>query len=153
MNRQFRGFSKSQYGWVYGNLVQINLDNKHYIIPNHQKLEGIMDWGVFEVEPDSVGQYAGYIPNTSMYVDNSCNVYEGDLIIEERDDLKQNRYFTTYKLMKNPYDSGFYGFGNRGDDYGPFTMRLSKDNLKKYVVVGNMFENPELFDVYDKYKK
>ena len=61
-------------------------------------------------------------------------IFEGDII--------EGDYKTKYVVSHSDYDLSFIGVSNDGDDYGPYTLRLSAKGTKR--VIGNIHTNPEL---------
>jgi hypothetical protein len=71
-----------------------------------------------------------------MYVDNSRELYEGDLIRRKGDK-------TIYKVVFD--HNRFYGISNEGDGWGAFTCSLhDKSHLEKIEIAGNIHDNPDL---------
>lgn len=122
---KFRGKDDSGK-WLYGSYIQ------------QDSVIVLDEGGEVAVNPDTVGQLIGIIPNTSMYVDNSQELYEGDLFT-----CGSSR--TIYQAV---YDGcgEYYGISNKGDEYGPYTIRLSRENVSRQniEIVGNVVDNPEL---------
>ncbi|EEX52053.1 phage conserved hypothetical protein TIGR01671 [Prevotella sp. oral taxon 472 str. F0295] len=117
MNREiiFRGKSLNSKCWVYGDLRQDHIRKKTYI--------------EYEVSPDTIGQYTG------MKDANGKEIYEGD-IIESCGfrhivgyDAKQARF--SAKNINGPRDDG-----------SSITQQWI-DECEK-VVIGNIYDNPEL---------
>lgn len=140
---KFRGKRTDTGEWVFGDLIH-GVGSKHgrmYILPvTNIYPKGCNELDGWEVIPDSIGQLIGIIPNTSMYVDNQQELYEGDL-------FTCGNSKTVYQTV---YDGcgEYYGISNEGDKYGPYTVRLSRSNIKNQniKVVGNIHDNPELLE-------
>jgi hypothetical protein len=71
-----------------------------------------------------------------MYVDNSRELYEGDLIRQKGD---KTVYWVTFESCR------FYGISNEGDKWGAFTCSLGeKKSLEKIEIIGNIHDSKEL---------
>ncbi|MDH6355986.1 hypothetical protein M2132_002337 [Dysgonomonas sp. PH5-45] len=133
--------------WVYGDLIH-GVGNKHgrmYILPvtpiYPKGCDSLDGWDVI---PETVGQLICVIPNTSMYVDNSRELYEDDIFISEN---RSAKYVAKYD------DFGeYYGISNKGDKYGAFTTRLNRGNIDrlKVNIIGNIHDDPKLLTNYEK---
>jgi hypothetical protein len=139
---KFRGKRTDNGKWCTGYFVIA--DKKHYIFTGETGLSRVSpahvlmyeDFVRFEVIPETVGQFVCMIPNTSMYVDNSRELYEGDLI---RYKGGKTVYRVTFKYNR------FYGISNEGDEWGVFTCSLGeKKSLERIEIIGNIHDNPDL---------
>jgi hypothetical protein len=131
MNREikFRGKRTDNKQWVCGFYTKSAL---HEIEKIRYQLADYT-WIDTEVIPETVGQFVCMIPNTSMYVDNSRELYEGDLI-------RHNGNKTIYQVTFG--NCRFYGISNEGDKWGVFTCSLSeKKSLEKIEIIGNIHDN------------
>lgn len=68
----FRGKTKSDKKWIYGNLLQT--DNGTYVIQNYAPFEGI---GKYEVDSEIVCQYTGLTDKNGLQ-----KIFECDIISE-----------------------------------------------------------------------
>lgn len=118
----FRGKSISSNDWIYGSLVVSNSgllqDSREYMIwtANLEK---------YHVLSESIGQFTGLIDK------NGKKIFEGD-IIHHGDDSEL--CFVTY------IESGFYSVPTSKEKH---TLSLEMW-LSACVVIGNIFDNPEL---------
>ena len=118
---KFRGKEIKTGKWIYGSLV---VDNKGrcFIVPFQSSEKGLK---CIEVDKSTVGQFTGLRDREGR------EIYEGDIIETEYD-----RW-----LVK--FDNGsFYGVKPKTGSF----LDLSKETINYYdaIVVGNVFDNPEL---------
>lgn len=88
--------------------------------------------------PETICQLICNIPNTSIYVDNSQELYEDDIFVVDGSNTKYVAKFDGF--------GEYYGISNEGDEYGSYTFRLSRHNIarSKIKIIGNIHDNPEL---------
>lgn len=129
---KFRGKRTDTGEWIYGDLLT----------SDGTECE-ISDWNDvvysrYDVDSETVGQLIGVIPNTSMYVDNSQELYEDDL-------FTCGKSKTVYRAVHDGCGE-YCGVSNEGDKYGAYTIRLSRDNVSRrdIKIVGNIHDNPKL---------
>lgn len=144
----FRGKRKDYNVWVYGFYSYLfdekANDYKHEIVFQHMESADMSYpypschtiWA--EVIPETVGQLICTIPNTSIYVDNSQELYEGDI-------FKTKGSETKYVARYDGYGE-YYGISNEGDKYGAYTLRFTSQNIKNkgIEIIGSIHDNPEL---------
>lgn len=106
--------------WVYGGFVR-EFDGSPQIISDE-------DGGMYEVIPETVGQYTG------MTDKNGKKIFEGDIV------NNRVRLISGYetRLLQVVYDSTAARFVFK-DEYGDF-----KNTPKVCEVIGNIYDNPEL---------
>ena len=124
----FRGQTKSDKKWIYGNLLQT--DNGTYIIQNYAPFDGI---GKYEVDPETVCQYTGYKDDTGK------KIFEGDIVGFEDMTSTESGYSEMGCCGKVCYDEEEACFH--------VTDRLSAESwevLGECHIIGNIFDNPEL---------
>ena len=124
----FRGQTKSDKKWIYGNLLQT--ENGTYVIQNYAPFEGI---GKYEVDPETVCQYTGLIDK------NGRKIFEGDIVRytdevigkEKVDEIKYNETHAAFcRLHKS--------------EMGLQYLLIDEAIANKIEVIGNTFDNPEL---------
>jgi hypothetical protein len=142
MNREikFRGKRTDNGGWVYGYLIHDDVIRDKGIAVGTVNMSGECEVScdAYRIIPETLGQLVCITPNTSMYVDNSFELYEGDLI--RRSDGKDD---AVYRIAYENCE--FYGLSNEGDEWGLFTYSLGdRRNLERIEIVGNIHDNPDL---------
>lgn len=124
----FRGQTKSDKKWIYGNLLQT--DNGTYVIQNYVPFEGI---GKYEVDPETVCQYTGLTDK------NGRKIFDGDIVRytdevigkEKVDEIKYNETHAAFcRLHKS--------------EMGLQYLLIDEAIANKIEVIGNTFDNPEL---------
>lgn len=124
---KFRGKRVINGEWVYGSLL-VWPNGRTYILESEKK--GRTAWEC-EIAPDTVGQFTG------LHDANGKEIYEGDVIIEDKDPT----------ILEIVFRDGifFAAIGNtRGEN--PFmncALRVILDRRKTYII-GNIYDNPEL---------
>lgn len=123
---KFRGFNKKRGIWLYGNYI-LNR-GAHFIAP--QEFADGKTWEDYEVEEESIGQYAD---NTDI---KGNDLYEGDVI------MSGSGFYGVIKWSKYGY---FYIYSD-GDKEDPLDYATLGFMLLQYDfdVIGNVFENKEL---------
>jgi hypothetical protein len=147
MNREikFRGKRTDNKEWVYEYYFTTPLTAEYNIPPENGAYFDCMikvrrhvisncNGCVFEVIPETVGQFVCRTKNTSMYVENSNELYEGDIINRKGSD-------TNYQVLYGNND--FYAISTEEDEYGPYCYGA----LRQCVVIGNIHDNPELLTI------
>lgn len=124
---KFRGKLLKNGEWCYGSLL-IWEDGECYILEKSDSSYAV--WKR-EIAPDTVGQFTG------LHDANGKEIYEGDVIIEDKDPT----------ILEIVFRDGifFAAIGNtRGEN--PFmncALRVILDRRKTYII-GNIYDNPEL---------
>lgn len=124
----FRGKSVETNEWVYGSYILEKYSNTPYIC--------YFEYGTFvnikqvEVIPETVGQYIGLNDKQNK------PIFEGDIAeVDARDDVF---------LVKYDEDDAIWFISNCNDNLS-FRENISNYNC---VVIGNIYDNPELLPDY-----
>lgn len=124
----FRGKRIDNGEWIEGNLLV--MDGEEYRIAT-SCLQGddddILMVCAYEVDPDTVGQLAGWNDR------HGSNVFDGDVICGFND-LHQRQ--ETY-LVKWACNNGFYLIDNCGVDWHP-------EHVENQEIIGNIHDHPSL---------
>lgn len=131
----FRGKRRDNGEWVVG-YVMIHDNDKATIFRQHQGDGGLEG---FEVDPETVGQYAGLTDK------NGKKIYEGDIIsgpgnIPWLVDFERNAFVAKddeMELYFALFEQWEYDYKNK--------KHISPSN--KFEVIGNIHDNPELLKV------
>lgn len=125
MNRtiKFRGKSIYSEDWLYGSLVKIEKD-RYAVIPPLNNIEIGKSIGMYEVYPETVGQFTG------LFDKNGKEIYEGDIL-----NNGQRNYFVCWNSER-----GAWWLKNKDLIY---TTPLGFLSIELFVV-GNIYDNPDL---------
>ncbi|MEA0564564.1 YopX family protein [Lysinibacillus irui] len=132
---KFRGKCLRTNDWVYGLLI---IKRNEYYIGYISNISGI--WSVIQVEPKTVGQYTGLKDKEDK------EIYEGDLVLLKNEfaSWKGTVVFDegAFKLsIKHSWGTSVEHF-NKTNVFNDMGARIQLNNI--YLVVGNIYENPEL---------
>ena len=136
---KFRGKRLDNGDWVYGDLVRIPHDGGSWGEPPSQEL----DWHItnsrvlthewVKIDTKTVGQFTGLLDCGGK------EIYEGDIVGFEDCTSTESGYYEQNCI-------GVVGWSNETVGF-EVSNRLSADScdvLNECVVVGNIYENPEL---------
>lgn len=129
----FRGFNENLDKWIYGNLIVISEDIC-FIENTTEKISVI---------PSSVGQFTGIFAN-------KCKVFENDIVnfgYKENYPIvfSENSEFVGFSDSRtgvNDIGGSFIGFVVLNYYNKNTSLELREDN--NMIIVGNVYENPEL---------
>lgn len=118
---KFRGKRKLNGEWVYGSLIQIGNDWCQ-IIPTGTEYDEIKN-EMYRVISDTIGEWSG------LQDEKKKDIYEGDIM--------------DYGWAKKPvaFVYGSFGVVNQHPDGG---ISVGTYQISNGVVIGNIYENPEL---------
>lgn len=134
--------------WIYGGIFAPNIQCDRCIITSYDYLQK------YPVYADTVGQY------TCMTDKNGTKIFENDIISAHLDDLFPEN---ETRLVVVWHDYGFFGINPRYIDYTQYQVdlitmitsqqsemkdvlldSLENEFVKKFEVIGNIYDNPEL---------
>lgn len=147
----FRGFSKEMKRWIYGHyLTYETIKDAHFIAPIWQDEKDRSMYGnlTIEVQPESVGQFTGFI------LENGQKVFEGDIISfinkpthHSEVKLKYIVKFGKVYLWSQQSYAGTYAFytvqPNSTTEYGLTHLLNEGMNVE---VIGNVHEHTHLLN-------
>lgn len=129
MNREikFRGISIDE--WVYGMLCKVNEGDTEHGEPIKYKIQtDEKEYGeyvkCFITDENTIGQYTG------LKDKNGKEIYEGDILINDDDEIAVIKYSDTDALFELIIDDVAENFSN--------------ESSKWWEVIGNIYDNPEL---------
>ena len=132
MNRTIKFRGKSIYGedWLYGSLVKIE-KNRYAVIPPLNNIEIGKSIGMYEVYPETVGQFTGLLDKDGK------EIYEGDILHTITFGFNPEEY-TAIILYRN---CSFQLSNGRNLFYfGQSDLTKMDDS----IVIGNIYDNPDL---------
>lgn len=144
MNRtiKFRGKSIYDEEWLYGSLVRIEKD-RYAIIPPLNDIEIGKSIGMYEVYPETIGQFTG------LHDKNGKEIYEGDIV----EQIVTNGYGYGF-IGEVGFDNGVFGIKHKtykGYIVSSFVYSSDWNDghahgtvLYEYELKGNIYDNPEL---------
>lgn len=132
----FRGKREDNGEWVYG-------------MPCATRQSGIyaiqtLDGGIFDVIPETVGQYTGLTDKTSSMI------FEGDILLVKTtlDSLDKTTRDDEYTVMGVVvFNEGHFELEGKGlvlCTYWGLKSLYTAAHFKEYEVIGNIHDNPEL---------
>jgi len=137
----FRGLAKDGTGWVNGDLINYDKNDKR-ILPQNFRAWDIQHDGE-EIIPETIGQYTGLDDK------NGTKVFEGD-IIENTNRHKYNNIISRHTIYIGKYDyEDTYNFSADESQHGygvniNHTLSALYYISAGYTIIGNIHENPEL---------
>ena len=128
MNRtiKFRGKSIYGDGWLLGSLIKIEED-RYAVIPNLNDIEIGKSIGMYEVYPETVGQFTGLLDKDGK------EIYEGDILL-----MGEDEGVRIYN--KVGVKDGCFGYIG---EYSGELLPFCNYNVMEEIV-GNIYDNPEL---------
>lgn len=132
MNRTIKFRGKSIYGedWLYGSLVKIE-KNRYAVIPPLNNIEIGKSIGMYEVYPETVGQFTGLLDKDGK------EIYEGDILHTITFGFNPEEY-TAIILYRN---CSFQLSNGRNLFYFGQSDLTKMDDT---IVIGNIYDNPDL---------
>lgn len=124
---KFRGKSKTDGEWFYGNLYYKDTEGRTHI--------GTTKKGCLDIDPDTVGQYTG------LKDKNGKEIYEGDIIGCHNPNIK---HLIFYNEEQGRFMAALDG-DIENDYFGICGLDCSRWNATKEVI-GNIHDNPELLN-------
>lgn len=139
MNREIKFRGRDKENWHYGDLVQEirHNDNKLFDgtmthIRNFEYKNGSYIGDIFPVNPNTIGQYTG------LHDKNGKEIYEGDIV------YCQTKYGKAKAIIKF-IDGKFVAYWNSAITHPQNGHHVAcYDINKKFEVIGNIYDNPEL---------
>lgn len=129
MNREikFRGISIDE--WVYGMLCKVNEGDTEHGEPIKYKIQtDEKEYGeyvkCFITDENTIGQYTG------LHDENGKEIYEGDILINDDDEIAVIKYSDTDALFELIIDDVAENFSN--------------ESSKWWEVIGNIYDNSDL---------
>lgn len=137
---KFRGKSLKNKKWVYGDLMSNICGTR--IVRYKETDDGKSlraDWEYVDVEPDTVGQFTGLTDC------NSKEIYEGDILGASGRIIG----YVAGGVRGYCYDVVFINH-SAGEKTWPLYSTVKYDYPYEIVVIGNVFDNPELLKTESK---
>ena len=123
---KFRAKRTDNGAWVYGDLTHVQrINTKEEAEQSGRRSEPVVRIANYDVDEQTIGQYTG------LKDKNGREIYEGDII------CYRDAKFQTHIVYHN---GGFY-FSHFG---GTTFTAIGDHEINKFVVVGNIHDNPEL---------
>ena len=131
---KFRGKSIDNGGWVYGSLLQSEIDVNQIAVKCAICQRFAHDYNISqnEVIPESVGQFTGLKDSLGK------EIWEGDII----HCLKKGMQFGAVEQVE--FKRGCFILRHRDIPVSVFEEFEDFEDFMDIVVVGNIYENPEL---------
>lgn len=122
----FRGKSKDNEEWVYGDLIQTRF--KHGVYIEFYDKSFIPAKHIFkQIIPDTVGQYIG------MTDKNGVKIFEGDVVIGRKGYTGNPHYPIKEQRFAVKYEHECY-------------RELCDTDYYEFEVIGNIHDNPDLLE-------
>jgi uncharacterized phage protein (TIGR01671 family) len=127
---KFRGKNIYGDGWLLGSLIKIEED-RYAVIPNLNDIEIGKSIGMYEVYPETVGQFTGLLDKDGK------EIYEGDILHTITFGFNPEEY-TAIILYRN---CSFQLSNGRNLFYFGQSDLTKMDDT---IVIGNIYDNPDL---------
>lgn len=126
----FRGKTKETHEWVYGGYCK--MDDRHFIVKTiTYPIDNTCSWGVYEVDPATVGQFIG------LHDMDGNMIFEGDIVqcyYSWSNELSPCKSLVEYGVFNCSCCGGVYGWEFDNDDIREY---------QNYKVTGNIFDDKE----------
>ena len=126
----FRGKRIDDGEWIEGSLCTTIPSDENFYTISYFDFEGY--YVEEKVIPETIGQYTGLTDK------NGKKIFEGDIIKHFNHSDKPDEY----AIYKVEFDEKICKFSGRL--HKQWSAQLSKDLEKRYEVIGNIHDNPEL---------
>lgn len=132
----FRGKDKATNQWVYGDYTHNEGLNTHYISRNVNNISR----KVWEVDPDSIGQYTGFKDK------NGNKIFEGDIVHIKGDGFGGAKVGVDYHRVITFHDGTFCLSlcGCKYDTHTGIYEHNGSLSIENWDVIGNVVDTPEL---------
>ena len=146
----FRGKRVDNGEWVEGSLIsgvftRLGQDIPYILCPDKVDYDCFEDFseenGIFEVIPETVGQYTG------LKDKNGKKIFEGDIVKFKHggEFAEKGIYFRNYVVE---YINTFVTYGLRLRNKNiHFLFKQSTATMHDAIIIGNIHDNPELLEV------
>lgn len=145
----FRGKAKETGEWLMGGICE--RDGRYFIIETTiYEIDNSKSWGMFEVDPETVGQFTG------LEDKDNVKIFDGDLLLfgDEALIVYWNSEVYGWQAKKQNVADPFKRFPCKDWDYidfGWIAAEVPCTGTMTTQVGGNIYDNPEVYDNTDDY--